>query len=64
MTAPTLDLVDALSAAFAGACDDLFDARLCLERQDTPANRATVAECRTRIDAVLDAFLDVGRHWR
>jgi len=63
MTAATLDLPDQLSASFAEACDDLFEARLRLARKDTPAHRAGVADCLSRIDAVLDAFLDVGRHW-
>jgi hypothetical protein len=52
-----------LNAAFAGACDDLFEARLSLARKDTRAHRAAVAACLARIDVVLDVFLDVGRHW-
>ena len=57
----TLDLRDELGASFAGACDDLFEARLLLAQKDTSAHRTAVAECRSRIDAVLDLFLEVGR---
>ncbi len=57
MTATTADLYDDLGASFAGACDDLFEARSRLARRDSPEHREVVALCLERIDGVLDLAL-------
>jgi hypothetical protein len=59
MTATIEDLRAELEVDFAGACDELADARFRQEQKDTPQSRAAVAECRGRIDTVLDLYLDV-----
>jgi hypothetical protein len=38
----------------------LIEARLRQQAKDTPANRAAVAEYRTRMDTVLDLLLELG----
>ena len=50
-------LRDELSVDFSRACAQLAEARLCQDEKDTSASRAAVAECWTRIDAVLDMYL-------
>jgi hypothetical protein len=50
-------LRDELSVDFSRARAQLAEARLRQDEKDTPANRAAVAECWTRIDAVLDMHL-------
>ena len=50
-------LHDELSVDFLPACAQLAEARLRQDEKDTSANRAAVAECWTRIDAVLDMYL-------
>jgi hypothetical protein len=47
---------DALLGEFALARSDLSAALAVLDRKDTPAARREVAECRARIDALLDAW--------
>ena len=57
----TLDnLESVLDLDFATACSELADARFQQTCKDTPGNRATVAEARARIDAVLDMYLAAG----
>jgi hypothetical protein len=60
MTATLLSLRDELRVAFAGARQELAEARLLQERKDTPEHRAALSECRSRMDAVLDLYLDLG----
>jgi hypothetical protein len=60
MTITMLSLRDELEVAFAGACEELAEARLLQEQKDTPARRAAISECRSRVDAVLDLYLDLG----
>jgi hypothetical protein len=50
-------LRDELSVDFSRARAQLAEARLRQDEKDTSANRAAVAECWTRIDAVLDMYL-------
>ena len=50
-------LRDELSVDFSRARAELAEARLRQDEKDTSANRAAVAECWTRIDAVLDMYL-------
>ncbi len=50
-------LRDELSVDFSRACAQLAEARLRQDEKDTSTNRAAVAECWTRIDAVLDMYL-------
>jgi hypothetical protein len=50
-------LHDELGVDFSRACAQLTEARLRQEQKDASANRAAVAECWTRIDAVLDMYL-------
>ena len=50
-------LHDELSVDFLRACAQLTEARLRQDAKDTSANRAAVADCWTRIDAVLDMYL-------
>ncbi len=50
-------LRDELSVDFLRACAQLAEARLRQDERDTSANRAAVADCWTRIDAVLDMYL-------
>jgi hypothetical protein len=61
MTVTMLDLREELGADFADACEELAEARLHRQQKDTPERRSTVAECRRRIDAVLDFYLELGR---
>ncbi len=60
MTTTVLDLRAALGADFTGACAELAAARRAQARKDTPAGRAAVAQCRDRVDAVLDLYLEFG----
>ena len=64
MITTTLRLRDELDADFARACAELTEARLLQARKDTPTSRAAVAQCRGRIDAVLDLYLEMGLHRR
>jgi hypothetical protein len=50
-------LRDELSVDFSRARAQLAEARLRQDKKDTSANRAAVAECWTRIDAILDMYL-------
>ncbi len=50
-------LRDELSVDFSRARAELAEARLRQDEKDTSANRAAVAECWTRIDAVIDMYL-------
>jgi hypothetical protein len=56
-------LTEEISRDFVRACTALTEARCRLEVQDTQAHRDAVVECRERIDAVLDMYLEfpVGR---
>src|SRR3954453_10191479 len=53
-------LRDELSVDFSRACAELAEARLRQDEKDTSANRAAVAECWTRIDAVLKVISGEG----
>jgi hypothetical protein len=46
-----------LAVDFSRARAELAEAKLRQDEKDSSANRAAVAECRTRIDAVLDMYL-------
>jgi hypothetical protein len=50
-------LRDELGVDFSRVSAQLTEAKLRQEQKDTSANRAAVAECWTRIDAVLDMYL-------
>jgi hypothetical protein len=54
-------LRDPIGPDFALACSQLTEARLAQCRKDSSGNRARVAECRARIDSILDTYLDAGR---
>ena len=47
---------DLLVVEFELACLDLTAATAALRRKDTPAARAEVANCRARIDTILDSW--------
>jgi hypothetical protein len=48
-----------LRADFGAARRELAEARIRKQQKDTPDNRADVARALTRVDAVLDTYLDV-----
>lgn len=54
---PTMSTV--LRADFGAARRELAEARSRQQRKDTPGNRADVARALTRVDAVLDTYLEV-----
>jgi hypothetical protein len=62
VTITVTTIVDSLESAldldFASACTELADARFQQSCKDTPVNRTAVAEARSRMDAVLDMYLD------
>ncbi|MGY1823240.1 hypothetical protein [Geodermatophilus sp. SYSU D00079] len=60
LTATTSGLRDELEISFARASCDLAEARTRQAAKDTPGHRAAVAECRARLDAVLDMYLAAG----
>lgn len=57
MNIVSCSLRDELSVDFSRARAQLAEARLRQDKKDTSANRAAVAECWTRIDAILDMYL-------
>jgi hypothetical protein len=59
MTAVHDSVRDELASAFSRYCAQLAEARRRQRRKDTPSNRDAVAECRARVDAVLDLYLDI-----
>jgi hypothetical protein len=59
MTAVHDSLRAELGSAFFRCCAQLAEARRRQRRKDTPRNRDAVAECRARVDAVLDLYLDI-----
>jgi hypothetical protein len=58
VTVDTLGTV--LGIEFSLACSELADVRAEVRRNDTPANRAAVRDVLTRIDVLLDMFLEAG----
>jgi hypothetical protein len=56
MTATLVRPVDTLASDLAAACAELGAARAGQRRKDTPAARRQVADCRDRIDRLLDAW--------
>lgn len=60
MTTLYVGLAEELQQDFSRARVQLTLARLDRAKKDTPANRAAVAECLVRIDAVLDMYLEAG----
>ncbi len=60
MTVTIDDIRTELDVDLCLARQQLLEARLRQRRKDTPANRAAVAECWTRIDTVLDICLELG----
>lgn len=56
-----LDLTETLADEFAAAHAALGRAQAAQRRKDTPKHRAAVQKARDRIDAVLDARLDLVR---
>ena len=52
-------LRDSLRVDFTLARIELIEARRSQQRKDTPAARAHVEECRSRLDYILDTWLDV-----
>lgn len=59
MTALIEDLRTELGIDFAGACEELAEARFQQRQKDTPQSRAAVADCLSRIDSVLDVYLEM-----
>jgi len=51
-------LADQLGADFAHACTELTRARLRRRARDSREHRAAVEECTTRVDVVLDLYLE------
>jgi len=60
MTLAVDTLGGVLGLEFSLACSDLADARAEVGRKDTPAHRAAVAAVLTRIDALLDMYVEAG----
>jgi hypothetical protein len=58
MTAALYSLPRELHLDFARAREELDDARHRQRQKDTPDHRSAVAACLTRIDAVLDMYLE------
>ncbi|MCU1615422.1 MAG: hypothetical protein JWO98_2962 [Frankiales bacterium] len=54
------DLQTVLGLDFSLASSELAEARQRQRLKDSPANRADLAECRARVDAVLDMYLESG----
>jgi hypothetical protein len=54
------DLHSVLGVDLARARITLLEARLRQALKDTSGNRAAVAEARSRIDALLDMYVDAG----
>lgn len=52
-------LGDQLAVDFSQACADLRGARRRQQAEDDRLHRAAVAECRDRVDVVLDMYLEV-----
>lgn len=48
----------AIELDFASMCTQLTEARQRQRQKDSTGNRASVAECRARIDAILDLHLE------
>jgi hypothetical protein len=61
MTLAVDDLRTELEAAFTRARQDLIAARLRQLNKDTRNHRASVMNCRARIDGVLDLYQDMRR---
>ena len=55
------DLRAEMEASFTQARRELIAARLEQLEKDTPDHRASVMNCRARIDGVLDLFLEMRR---
>ena len=60
MTVTVNTLGTVLGLEFSLACSELADARARARSKDTPAHRAAVRDVLTRIDGLLDMFLDAG----
>lgn len=58
MTTMSDTLRDSLRVDFSLARLELAEARLSQQLKDTPAARAHVEECRSRLDRILDTWLD------
>lgn len=58
MTAVLYSLSRELHLDFTRAREELDDARQRQRQKDTPDHRSAVAACLTRIDAVLDMYLE------
>ena len=61
MTVVLDDLETQIDADLTEVWIELAQARLRQRAEDSPANRAAVAECRTRMDVVLDLVLETRR---
>jgi hypothetical protein len=61
MTVTIEPLRHQLEIDFRRGREELIEARLRQGQKDTPHNRSYVAECRTRVDAVLDMHLEMMR---
>ena len=57
MNITSYSIREELAQDFSRVCAELAAARLRQIEKDTPANRAAIAECWARIDAVLDMHL-------
>lgn len=55
----TESLQTTLDRDFRTACDEFAEARQQRARKDTPAHRTAVAESLSRVDALLDMYLEV-----
>ena len=61
MTAPATAgdcLRSSIELDFVLSCGRLTAARIRQRQKDSVGNRASVAECRARIDAILDMYLE------
>jgi hypothetical protein len=59
MTVTCTDLTEQLQQDFRRVGGELAEARIRQVHKDTPANRAAVAACGARVDAILDLHLAI-----
>jgi|tagenome__1003787_1003787.scaffolds.fasta_scaffold17485203_1 hypothetical protein len=60
MTVAVENLGNVLGLEFSFICSEPADVRAEVGRKDTPAHRAALSDVLTRIDALLDMFLEAG----
>jgi hypothetical protein len=54
------DLASVLGLDLSTASAQLAEARMLQQCNDSPSNRAAVADARARMDALLDMYVDAG----